>query len=205
MQIEKLSGVDEISTGLSFAIFLDKDKSRVWGTGSNLYWQQCADTSGIPFQSVREIKIEGGGDIIHIETSRESSYFLFDDGKVRSCGRNDEGQLGNGDEVNSASQRNPIVNVNLDENVVRIGSGPSSQSVFFITDEDVYASGRNDRYQLGINNIGSRQSPVKVNFVCRVSIDNISSSGLHTVAMGYYIGNCDVSRNTQLNIGDGAP
>ena len=56
VKIDKLSGIDEISTGLSFAIFLDKDTSRVWGTGSNLYWQQCAGTSGIPFQSVREVR-----------------------------------------------------------------------------------------------------------------------------------------------------
>jgi len=190
MQIEKLSGVDEISTGLSFAIFLDKDKSRVWGTGSNLYWQQCADTSGIPFQSVREIKIEGGGDIIHIETSRESSYFLFADGKARSCGRNDEGQLGNGDFINSESQKNPIVDVNVDKDIKRIGSGPSSQSVFFISAEDVWAAGLNDRHQLGIDEIGSKEMPVEVEFECEVYIDYVSSSGSHTVADGFYIDDC---------------
>jgi len=192
MQIEKLSNIDEISTGLSFAIFLDKDKSRVWGTGSNLYWQQCAGTSGIPFQSVREINIDDGGDIIHIETSRESSYFLFDDGKARSCGRNDEGQLGNGDFINSESQKKPIVDVDVEEDIIRIGSGPSSQSVFFITAEDVWAAGLNDRHQLGIDEIGSRDMPVQVEFQCEVSINYVSSSGTHTVADGFYIDDCNL-------------
>lgn len=109
-----------------------------------------------------------------------------------SCGRNDEGQLGNGDFINSENQKNPVVDVNLDDPVRRLGSGPSSQSVFFILDEDVYAAGLNDRHQLGINEIGSREFPVKVDFQCEVDIEFVSSSGSHTVANGSYIDNCFV-------------
>lgn len=190
-KIKGLEGIDDLSTGLSFAIFLDKDKSKIWGTGSNLYWQQCGDTGGKPYVEVREIKIERAkANVIQVETNRESTYFLFDDGTARSCGRNDEGQLGNGDDVNSSSQPpGPLVNVDL-KGIRRIGSGPSSQSVFFIRDEDVHASGLNDRYQLGINEIGSRFSPVKVDFCNDVDIEFISSSGSHTVANGRYLEEC---------------
>lgn len=125
--------------------------------------------------------------MIQVETNRESSYFLFEDGVARSCGRNDEGQLGNGDDVNSSDQKQPMVKVDLKEEIVRIGSGPSSQSVFFITAEAVYASGLNDRYQLGIDDIGSEFSPVEVKFEGPVEIEFVSSSGSHTVANGRYL------------------
>lgn len=134
-----------------------------------------------------QIKFDTKDSIIQVETNRESSYFLFDDGVARSCGRNDEGQLANGDDINSASQKNPLVTVDLKKDIRRIGSGPSSQSVFFITDDAVYASGLNDRYQLGIDKIGSEFSPVKVEFEGPVEINFVSSSGSHTVANGRYI------------------
>jgi len=187
VRIKELTNIIDLSTGLSFAIFLE-EKGRVWGTGSNLYGQLCGFTGGEPRVNVREIVIEDAGVITQVETNRESSYFLFDDGEVRSCGRNDEGQLGNGNSINT-SEKDPIVKVNLNKIVRRIGSGPSSQSVFFIGDKKVYASGLNDRFQLGINEIGSRETPVMVEFKCDVDIEFVSSSGSHTVANGIYL-NC---------------
>ncbi len=79
------------------------------------------------------------------------------------------------------------MNVALSERIVRLGSGPSSQSVFFIGEEHVWASGLNDRYQLGINEIGSRAEPVMVEFEGPVEIEFVSSSGSHSVANGRYI------------------
>ena len=138
------------------------------------------------FPTSFKIVIDGGGKITQVETNRESSYLLFDDGEVRSCGRNDEGQLGNGNSINT-SQKEPIVKVNLNKSVLRIGSGPSSQSVFFIGEKEVWASGLNDRFQLGIDAIGSRETPVMVDFECDVEIEFVSSSGSHTVANGRYL------------------
>lgn len=54
--IKGLEGIDDLSTGLTFAIFLDKDKGRIWGTGSNLYLQQCGFTGGEPYVEVREVR-----------------------------------------------------------------------------------------------------------------------------------------------------
>ena len=124
--------------------------------------------------------------VVQIESSRESSYFLFADGNAQSCGRNDEGQLGDGTLINT-SEEQPIVNVALSDRIVRLGSGPSSQSIFFIGEENVWASGLNDRYQLGINEIGSRAEPVMVEFEGPVEIEFVSSSGSHSVANGRYI------------------
>ena len=110
---------------------------------------------------------------------------LFDSGEVGACGRNDEGQLGDGAFI-STSKKTPIVAVDLDANVLKLGSGPSSQSVFFITGEDVYAAGANDRFQLGIDEVGSQAVPVKVLFDDFIDILHLSSSGTHTVASGHY-------------------
>ena len=73
------------------------------------------------------------------------------------------------------------------EKIVRLGSGPSSQSVFFIGEDGVWASGLNDRFQLGIVEIGSETKPVPVKFSGPVEIQFVSSSGSHTVANGRYL------------------
>ncbi|KAL7552106.1 hypothetical protein ACHAWF_015321 [Thalassiosira exigua] len=190
VQIKGLSGIDEASAGLTFSIFLDKGKSKVWGTGSNIYLQQCRFTEGLPVKTVREINVGGSGDITQIFANSQSSYYLRiedgnDAGDVYSCGINDEGQLGDGTRDNS-SEENPFTKANV-AGIKRIGTGPSSQSVFFIGDLSVSAAGLNDRYQLGIGKTGSQPSPVKVQFECDVIIQFISASGSHTVGAGRYV------------------
>ena len=130
------------------------------------------------------------GNVMKIFAGRQSSYYLYDNGRVDACGRNDVGQLGDGTFEDSD---NPV-SVNIPKNIpIRdLGSGPSSQSVFFIAGEDtVYAAGQNYRYQLGVDT-GSpefpmRESPVLVEFEGtpwgRNDIIKISSSGTHTVAV----------------------
>ncbi|EJK48018.1 hypothetical protein THAOC_33222, partial [Thalassiosira oceanica] len=185
VKIEDLKNINQMSAGLQFAVFLD-NKNRIFATGSNLYGQMCAFTSGLPL-TVPEIVFDFTDDaVIQVEAGKESSYYLFEDGSARSCGRNDEGQLGNGDFVNT-DEETPIVDVDIDDEILRIESGPSSQSVFFILEESVLASGLNDRFQLGIDEIGSRDSPVEVLFDGPVEIQYISSSGTHTVANGRYL------------------
>jgi alpha-tubulin suppressor-like RCC1 family protein len=147
-----------------------------------------------------------------IQAGKESSYFLFDDGSVGACGRNDgelydvplvfvrflhcmltlflcarypaneEGQLGDGSFVDKEKTSVEIPN---DDIIYGLGSGASSQSVFFIAKDTVYAAGTNDRYQLGIGEVGSKADPVEVKFNIFTNMDivKISSSGSHTVAI----------------------
>lgn len=128
----------------------------------------------------------GPGKIVAVTASKESSFFLFDDGSAQSCGRNDEGQLGDGTFIKSSAEA-PISDVIFDDpdfRIERIGSGPSSQSVFFIGKDSVYATGFNERYQLGIDEVASQSTPTKVLFSGPVDIELVSSSGSHTVANG---------------------
>ena len=135
-----------------------------------------------------QIDIEDSDKIVQIQSSRESSYYLFDSGEVLACGRNNEGQLGNDSEDRlNTSEEEPIVKVELEDEVRSIHSGPSAYSVFFVGDEMVWAAGMNDRYQLGIDGIGSKVAPVELGFEGPVNIIHLSSSGSHTVAMGNYL------------------
>ena len=65
-----------------------------------------------------QIKIEDSDKIVQVQSSRESSYYLFESGEVLACGRNNEGQLGNNseDRLNTNSDE-PIVKVELEDEV----------------------------------------------------------------------------------------
>jgi hypothetical protein len=144
--------------------------SNVSLTPSNFFATQVIKALG-------ELKI----DTSMIMAGRESSYFLLDDGSVKACGRNDEGQLGDGTFVN-----NEFTDVLLNDTVSNLGSGPSSQSVFFFGEDAVYGAGANDRFQLGLGEIGSQTFPVLVDFKDLATVEGIikiSSSGTHTVAL----------------------
>ena len=120
-----------------------------------------------------------------IMAGRESSYYLYPNGRVESCGRNDEGQLADGTFIDSDE---PVkVKIPKDIQIHTLGSGSSSRSVFFIADNDiVYAAGQNYRFQLGTGEIGSEEFPVLVEFddgPPMHEIIKISSSGTHSVAI----------------------
>ena len=137
------------------------------------------------FKSWQEITLKDN--VQSIKAGRESSYFLFENGSVGACGRNDEGQLGDGTFID---QEYTEVDIPKGEKIYKLGSGPSAQSVFFIGEDDqVYAAGVNDRYQLGINEIGSQKFPVKMDFgeVSKMDIDKVSASGTHTIAIACLI------------------
>jgi alpha-tubulin suppressor-like RCC1 family protein len=122
-------------------------------------------------------------DVQAIMAGRESSYFLLENGMIKACGRNDEGQLGDGSFVDNA-----FVTVDIPDGQVMtsIASGPSSQSAFFFGQFSVFGAGANDQFQLGIGVKGSRKFPVEIDFDILLSvagIEKISSSGTHTVAL----------------------
>lgn len=132
------------------------------------------------FQMIQALRNEN---VVSIKAGRESSYFLLKNGGVRACGRNDEGQLGDGSFVD-----NEFVNVDIPEDIAitSIGAGPSSQSAFFFGKDAVFGAGANDRFQLGIGKEGSQKFPVEIDFEDLSSVaglEKISSSGTQTVAL----------------------
>ena len=103
---------------------------------------------------------------------------MFFDGTVSSCGRNDEGQLGDGTFIDS--DKTSVI-IPDDDIIVALGSGSSSKSAFFIGKNAVYGTGANDIDQLGIGEPGKVAVPTEVKFDDSVNIVGISSAGTHTV------------------------
>ena len=123
--------------------------------------------------------------VASIQAGRESSYFRYEDGSVKSCGRNEQGQLGDGTYEDSATP----VKVDIPEDVKMLGlaSGSSSASVFFAAYQDtLFGAGANSQFQLGVSSSGSLNIPVPVMIEFEEGpheIVKISSSGTHTIAI----------------------
>ena len=93
---------------------------------------------------------------------------------VVGCGRNDVGQLGIGDLENSIGTE---ITSLADRGVRLVGSGPSARSAFFATDDgEVYATGLNDKGQLGVGDTDNRS----VRVLCQV--ETVSPSLSPTVS-----------------------
>lgn len=60
-KIPGLKDISDVSAGLTFAIYLDRKNSKVYGTGSNLYQQHCGSTDGEPYREVREVSSNSRG------------------------------------------------------------------------------------------------------------------------------------------------
>lgn len=115
-----------------------------------------------------------------IEAGAESTYILFRDGSVVSCGRSDFGQLGDGTDIDSTGT---TVNLPTWKEAVAIGTGPSAKTVFFLMDDGtVYGAGLNNRGQLGDDSTTDRSSPVEVDFPNNAAIRYISAANTHTLA-----------------------
>ena len=143
------------------------------------------DTNGEPITTPEQVTTLSKS-IASIMAGSESSYYLFTDGSVGSCGRNDEGQLGDGTFLD---QTKTFVSIPKNDKITKLGSGPSSQSVFFIAEGDVvYGAGGNDRNQLGLGKPGKVPLPTLVEFEDPVfDVVKISSSGSHTVSINQLV------------------
>jgi len=179
--IEGYGGVLSISAGHSHSLFTAEDG--IYYAGNNEYGQLCIDTSGDNIKIFTKLDISEA--VSSFEAIKESSYILHEDGSVRSCGRNNFGQLGDGTNTDQI-----LSEVQLADNVARLlGVGPSSESVFFVTTEEmVWGTGLNDRGQLGVGDIENRNLPTMVNFGSQVLLVEISAGHGHTLALGSVTG-----------------
>ena len=76
-----------------------------------------------------------------------------------------------------------------DSPIRKLGVGPSSDSVFFVnSNEDVYATGLNDRGQLGVGDTDNRNTLTLVEFGSQVVLNKISAGHDHTLALGTITG-----------------
>lgn len=177
-----ISSVKSISAGLRHSIF--KTTFGLYVTGNNQYGQLCvpSTSSTIFIPQMLNLSPSSIANVTQFETIKESSYILFKNGSVKSCGRNNHGQLGDGSYTNS-----PSTNVKLNRVVSILGTGPSAESVFFSTDGDgqIFAAGLNNVGQLGIGTKGNKVNiPTLVVFPGSFDLDIISAAADHTAMVG---------------------
>jgi len=177
--------VDGISSGLAFSLF--KSSAGLFVTGNNSYRQLCFDTEGSDIFSPTPLSL-GSSISVDLLTSFEaiqsSSFILFKDGGVAACGRNNFGQLGNG---SNEDVLRTLVTIPDNTPIRRLGVGPSALSAFFVnTAGNIYATGLNDRGQLGTGDTTDRNTLTEVDISSTGAIvvraDQISASSDHTLS-----------------------
>jgi len=181
--LEILPKIDSISAGRDHSLF--QGRNGLFVTGSNEYGQLCVDTRGdnMLSPSALDLAIQPSR-ISHFEATKFCSYVAYNDGSVSSCGKNDFGQLGNGSNENEF-----FSTVQLDGVVEFLGMGPSAESAFFVTSDDVvWGAGLNERGQLGVGDLNNRNLPEIIDFRQAIELDVLSTAEDHTIALGIVIG-----------------
>lgn len=180
--LEGIPIVQSLSAGFDYSLF--KGSDGLYVTGNNLYGQLCVnETIGENVTTPYLISDVDVSIVSSFDAIRSSSYISFNDGSVGACGRNNFGQLGDGtnnDRVRTVLEPLP------DKSPIRnVYGGPSSESVFFVSDSGAtYATGLNDKAQLGVGDQLNRNVLTLVEFgeVALVPTQ-ISASGDHTLSV----------------------
>ncbi|KAL7518036.1 hypothetical protein ACHAWX_002900, partial [Stephanocyclus meneghinianus] len=180
LKVYTLPKTSSVSSGLDHSLFIAEDGLYV--TGENSFGQLCVDTKGKPLSLPQALDIPV--DLVtSFEATRGNSYILFLDGSVIGCGNNNVGQLGNGEDKELVTFEPTVVKT--DGFMVRLlGFGPSSRSIFFVSDEEsVYGTGLNSNGQLGVGDSENRNVPTKVLFENEVDVSLLSAGEDHTLAL----------------------
>ena len=179
-KIVALNLVTSISAGRSHSLF--QSDNGLYVTGSNTYEQLCTSSGGGNNVVTPQRLVDISTLVVQsFQSTKYSSYILFKNGSVDSCGLNTYGQLGDGTNTNKVR-----ADVKLNGKVTRLlGTGPSASSVFFYTvDKLVYGAGLNNVGQLGIGTDMNANIPRRVEFQRQIALDKLSASEDLTVALG---------------------
>lgn len=182
-KVEDVREVKMVSAGLGSSLFLASDG--VYVSGANSFGQLCVDTNTGSLFEPTLLEGVNAGDIAAFQAIRTSSYILFNDGSVGACGRNNFGQLADG--TNDDSTRVVVKETGSSSGQIpirRLGVGPSSDSVFFVSDNgSLYATGLNDRGQLGVGDTNNRNELTLVEYSGDfLSNQQLSASSDHTLS-----------------------
>jgi alpha-tubulin suppressor-like RCC1 family protein len=89
------------------------------------------------------------------------SLFLTNDGKVYACGRNSEGQLGDGTYTNRLTPIPITTNIGTSLPIIAIATA-GYNSLFMRSDGKVFACGSNESGQLGNGNTTQQNTPIEI-------------------------------------------
>ena len=99
VQVSGLTGITVVAGGGAHSLFVKNDGT-VWACGWNNY-SQLGDGTTTDRLTPVQVGFTFGGGIATVAGGFHHSVFLKSDGTVWACGRNTDGQLGNGNNTNS--------------------------------------------------------------------------------------------------------
>lgn len=143
-------------------------------------------------------------DVVATAVSEESSYVLLRNGTVVSWGKNDRGELGNGQLGGWVWTYSPLAPLPNLEHVKAIAAG-DHHALALLDDGTVWAWGANDLGQLG--NGSTTDNPLPEQAQQLSGIKEIASAGDHNLALNY-AGNLyswGSNGSGELGTGSGAP
>ncbi|KTD06363.1 Regulator of chromosome condensation, rcc (substrate of the Dot/Icm secretion system) [Legionella gratiana] len=146
-----------IAAGGYFSLFLSKT-GKVYACGDNECGQLGFGEEEDELEPTEIIALENK-EIISIAAGDDFSLFLSKSGKVYTCGENEYGQLGLGDEE---KRHTPTEITTLkDQRLIAMAAG-NQFSLFLSESGEVFACGHNDFGQLGLNDKKSRLIPTQI-------------------------------------------
>jgi alpha-tubulin suppressor-like RCC1 family protein len=177
----KIDNVKAISAGCDHNLAL-KENGTIWAWGANTFGQLGNGTSGDGTESDIPVKVVNiGTGVKQIAAGGDFSLALMNNGTVKSWGRNEDGQLGNGTDT-PRNKPGPVSNLS---NVKAIASDSSARHALALLDNGTVKSwGLNFDGQLG--NGASlpgkyRTTPVRVFNLTGVKA--IATGGYHSLAL----------------------
>ncbi len=150
------------SRELESHVLMVDDMGNVWASGKNDYGQLGLDLPS-DVTVTRPTQVPSLQNITKVYTMGNSSYAIDSAGYMYSWGQNDKCQLGNGNRINQFSPINILsTGLNPTANIWRIKSTGEAHSLEIDKDGRLWASGNNDKGQLGQGNTKVYDDPVMV-------------------------------------------
>ena len=186
-----------IACGGSHTVFLTND-GKVYSCGDNGGGQlgRTVDTAN-PASTPSIISALNSFTISAIAGGDSHTVFLTNDGKVYSCGRNNNGQLGQ-----STSTTTPSIISTLNSFTISAIACGGGHTVFLTNDGKVYSCGYNGYGQLGQST--TTTTPSIISTLNSFTISAISCGGSHTVFLtnNGKVYSCGLNTSGELGIGN---
>jgi alpha-tubulin suppressor-like RCC1 family protein len=158
-----LTDVVQLAAQYNGGYALKKDGT-VWAWGRNEFGQ-CGNGSATTTGNLRPVQVTLPKPATQVAAAGDAGFALLNDNSVFGWGRNDYGQVGDGnggswDPIEKRQQPTPVAVVGMTD--VKQVSASSSGGLALKNDGTVWAWGGNDAGQLGDNTTTTRTSPVQV-------------------------------------------
>ncbi len=216
---EPMTEVAQVSAGTEYTMILKTDDS-LWAVGDNRYGQLGDNTMNMKLLPVT-VKTAAGEpitEVAQVSAGWAHTMILKKNGELWAVGRNDFGQLGNGNNDSNARELTPVAVLTTDgepmTEVAQVSSG-KSHSMILKKNGELWAVGDNQYGQLGDGNGGpnvKKSNPVQVKEIpaggeptrVMTGVAQISAGEFHTIIVKRDGTLWAVGRNDFGQLGDGS-